>query len=192
VRGDPGAFGTAVVTMPARTIHFIRRRGLRLSGRYPTQTRAGSSYRPIGRVASEIGTNRPPVISLVRSLSGACKELPTGAIATGMFFPRGVPSAGLRMACPTSGGTHEQICDPAFDTGDIRNRAGAGSDGHTGGDRDQQQAYQEASKTKAPWLQRAPRCGSAVACYQACQSVRPGLPGQRPKFRLSGVAASLR
>jgi hypothetical protein len=35
----------------------------------------------------------------------------------------------------------------------------------------------------------APR--SAVACEQASEPARPGLPGPRPKLRLSGVASSV-
>jgi len=54
----PRPLGTVVVTMPALVIDFIRRRGLRLSGRYHTQTRAGSSYRSIGRVISANSANR--------------------------------------------------------------------------------------------------------------------------------------
>jgi hypothetical protein len=49
------------------------------------------------------------------------------------------------MACPTSGGTHEPICDPAVDAGDIRDGADADSDGRSSQGRDeQQQAFQEA------------------------------------------------
>jgi hypothetical protein len=49
------------------------------------------------------------------------------------------------LAPITSGETHEQICDPAFDTGHIRDAAGGGSNGHTSQGRDeQQQAYKEA------------------------------------------------
>ena len=38
----------------------------------------------------------------------------------------------------------------------------------------------------------SPVCRSAVACYQAPQPGRRGLPGHGPKFRLSGVASSIR
>jgi hypothetical protein len=75
---------------------------------------------------------------------GAC-ETRGAAIATGMFFPARYTISGPPHGLPTSGGTHEQICDPAFDAGDIRDGAGAGSNGHASQRRDQQrQAYQEA------------------------------------------------
>ena len=43
---------------------------------------------------------------------------------------------------------------------------------------------------KEPWLERSLVCRSGVACYQAFQSVRRGLPRHRPKLRVSDVASS--
>jgi hypothetical protein len=49
------------------------------------------------------------------------------------------------LACLTSEETHEQICDPAFDTGHVRDSAGGGSGGRSSqGRNEQQQANQEA------------------------------------------------
>jgi hypothetical protein len=43
---------------------------------------------------------------------------------------------------------------------------------------------------KEPWLERSLVCRSGVACYQAFQSGRRGLPRHRPKLRVSDVASS--
>jgi hypothetical protein len=70
----------------------------------------------------------------------------TGAIAKGRLFRREASSLSLRIgfAPISSGGTHEQICDPAFDTRHIRGGADGGSDGHISQGRDEQHASKEA------------------------------------------------
>jgi len=71
----------------------------------------------------------------------------------------------LPLTC--SGGTHEQICDPTFDTGDLCDLTGNGPDGRTGQGRNkQQQKAQEACSEECPkesglqWLlvRRSSRC----------------------------------
>src|SRR6202011_2535430 len=60
------------------------------------------------------------------------KKIPTGAIVRGMLEPaRCDINRQMRIARPTSGEAHDQICDPAFDTGNVCNRAGGSSHGHT-------------------------------------------------------------
>jgi tetrahydromethanopterin S-methyltransferase subunit C len=74
--------------------------------------------------------------------AGLCE---TGEIATGIFVAAGHNIARPMLACLTSEETHEQICDPAFDTGHVRDSAGGGSGGRSSqGRNEQQQANQEA------------------------------------------------
>jgi hypothetical protein len=64
------------------------------------------------------------------------------------------------------GEMHEQICDPAFDAGRMRERAGGGSHGHASQDRDKQQwgnGKEQEENPKEPCHQRSPVFQSGVA-----------------------------
>ena len=60
-----------------------------------------------------------------------------------------------KLAPITSGETHEQICDPAFDICPIRDDASDDSHGHTGQGRDEQQRGREGQEENPNelWLQ---------------------------------------
>ena len=87
--------------------------------------------------------------------------------------------------------THEQTCDPAFDPGDMRNRAGSGSACRADEGRGEQRPYQEASKALAIWLQPSLVYRRAATGCEAARCVRGGLPGQRPQLRMQDMAASI-
>jgi len=74
----------------------------------------------------EFDFRRDPYSTTGKTLDGLQLQRHVGVTILECSFRRGVPSVGLRIACPTSGGTHEQICDPAFDTGPVRDGAGGG------------------------------------------------------------------
>jgi hypothetical protein len=99
-----------------------------------------------------------------------------------------------KLAPLRSGETHEQICDPGFDTGHIRDRAGCGSHDHTSQGRDKQQRGTEGTgeDPKEPSFQQSQVSQSGAACYRTFQSGRRGLRGRCPKLRLQAVASSNR
>jgi hypothetical protein len=94
------------------------------------------------------------------------------------------PATQSKRVCALAGGKHEEICDRAPHTGDVRSFAAGYCYDHAVTGRDE--------KARATPRQRTLVCRSRASVWPAVRSGRSDLPGKRPRHRLPGVSSSNR